>query len=141
MAANRNQNANPAAQAQATPPQGGATAQANPAKTQQGGDPVVNADPTSGAETQDQNNAGNGSAAENTGGSSEVKTPDSLPASATPPKKEETGGETKRIVNEGLKGKKVMVGKVEVQADENGVLVVPIEQYQRLLTIPGYKEV
>jgi hypothetical protein len=49
-------------------------------------------------------------------------------------------GAKKRVKNETLKGKKIIVGEETIQADENGVIEVDEVQAVRLLSIPGYKE-
>jgi hypothetical protein len=64
----------------------------------------------------------------------EIKPPEK--SDNAPPKP----GTKKRVVNETLKGKKIIVGEETIQADENGVIEVDEAQAERLLKIPGYKE-
>jgi hypothetical protein len=57
----------------------------------------------------------------------------------TPPALNEA--KTKRIINVRLKGKKIIAGKKLIAFDANGTAELEAADADRLLTIPGYKEV
>jgi hypothetical protein len=128
-----NQNENPVDETKVDPPQG----DGDPSST--GG--------TAGEENKDQDNADTngdqqqGGENKEDGDKSEEK-PSENPPPPPPslPEKEKICGEKKRVKCAALKWQKVIVGMVEIQADGDGVIEVPVEQAARLLSIPGYEE-